>query len=48
MNNGGRSRPAMLAVMAVQVNRARQVADGPVDTIRGDEKVQEIYLGGKL
>jgi branched-chain amino acid transport system ATP-binding protein len=30
------------------LHNGRVVADGPVDTIRGDENVQEIYLGGKL
>jgi branched-chain amino acid transport system ATP-binding protein len=30
------------------LHNGRVVADGPVDAIRGDEKVQEIYLGGKL
>jgi branched-chain amino acid transport system ATP-binding protein len=30
------------------LHHGRVVADGPVDTIRGDANVQEIYLGGKL
>ena len=32
----------------VVLHHGRVVADGPLDAIRGDEKVQEIYLGGKL
>jgi branched-chain amino acid transport system ATP-binding protein len=30
------------------LHNGRVVADGPVDDIRGNENVQEIYLGGKL
>ena len=30
------------------LHNGRVVADGPVDAIRGDATVQEIYLGGKL
>ncbi len=30
------------------LHNGRVVADGPLDTIRGDANVQEIYLGGKL
>ncbi|HEY0393546.1 MAG TPA: ABC transporter ATP-binding protein [Candidatus Elarobacter sp.] len=30
------------------LHHGRVVADGPLDTIRGDANVQEIYLGGKL
>jgi branched-chain amino acid transport system ATP-binding protein len=30
------------------LHHGRLVADGPLDRIRGDETVQEIYLGGKL
>ena len=32
----------------VVLHHGRVVADGPLDTIRGDAQVQEIYLGGKL
>ena len=32
----------------VVLHHGRVVADGPLETIRGDERVQEIYLGGKL
>lgn len=30
------------------LHHGRVVADGPLDAIRGDSKVQEIYLGGNL
>ena len=30
------------------LHHGRVVADGPLETIRGDAKVQEIYLGGNL
>ena len=30
------------------LHHGRVVADGPLDAIRGDAQVQEIYLGGKL
>ena len=30
------------------LHHGRVVADGPLETIRGDAQVQEIYLGGKL
>ena len=32
----------------VVLHHGRVVADGPLDAIRGDATVQEIYLGGKL
>jgi branched-chain amino acid transport system ATP-binding protein len=32
----------------VVLHHGRVVADGPLEAIRGDERVQEIYLGGKL
>jgi branched-chain amino acid transport system ATP-binding protein len=32
----------------IVLHHGRVVADGPVDAIRGDANVQEIYLGGKL
>jgi branched-chain amino acid transport system ATP-binding protein len=32
----------------VVLHHGRVVADGPLDAIRGDANVQEIYLGGKL
>jgi branched-chain amino acid transport system ATP-binding protein len=32
----------------VVLHHGRVVADGPVERIRGDETVQEIYLGGKV
>ncbi|HEV3085746.1 MAG TPA: ABC transporter ATP-binding protein [Candidatus Elarobacter sp.] len=32
----------------VVLHHGRVVADGSLDAIRGDERVQEIYLGGKL
>jgi branched-chain amino acid transport system ATP-binding protein len=30
------------------LHHGRVVADGPLEAIRGDQNVQEVYLGGKL
>ena len=32
----------------IVLHHGRVVADGPLESIRGDAQVQEIYLGGKL